>query len=130
MNMPLDRRLLCRPPRCLTYDDQSCHSHHQHGDEPGEFSQNNGEHDEADERHADRRSRQCEEAATDAHELQRLLQTFENGITLLIHRHASVCGYYLKNKGRASDSAMNAIHPPMVSMMVFFTSWSPFCILK
>ena len=28
------------------------------------------------------------------------------------------------------DSAMNAIHPPMVSMMVFFTSWSPFCILK
>ena len=32
---------------------------------------------------------------------------------------------YWKNSGRTSESAMNAIQPPMVSMMVFFTSWSP-----
>ena len=60
-------------------DNQSSYSHHQHGDEPGEFSQNNGEHDKADERHADRRCRQCEEAATDAHELQRLCKPPKTG---------------------------------------------------
>ncbi|MBQ3698894.1 MAG: hypothetical protein II886_03200 [Prevotella sp.] len=27
---------------------------------------------------------------------------------------------YLKNMGRASDMAMNATHPPMVIIMVFF----------
>lgn len=37
---------------------------------------------------------------------------------------------YVKNNGNASDKAMNAIQPPIVIIMVFFTSWSPFCILK
>lgn len=37
---------------------------------------------------------------------------------------------YLKKSGSASDMAMKATQPPMVSMMVFFTSWSPFCRLE
>ena len=44
------------------------------------------------------------------------------------HDHGNYA--YLKNSGRASDMAMNATQPPMVIMIVFFTSWSPFCILK
>lgn len=30
---------------------------------------------------------------------------------------------YVKKSGKASDNAMNAIQPPMVSMMVFFKSY-------
>lgn len=37
---------------------------------------------------------------------------------------------YLKNKGKASLIARKATQPPMVSMIAFLTSWSPFCILK
>ena len=36
---------------------------------------------------------------------------------------------YLKNKGKASLIARKATQPPIVSMMAFFTSWSPFCRL-
>lgn len=68
---------------------QSDHCHHQHGDEPGKLSQSDGEADETYERHTDGRCCQCQKTAAYAHELQRFLQAFENGITLLIHRHNS-----------------------------------------
>ena len=103
--------------------DQPGYYHHKHGDEPGKFPQCDGKHDEADELHADGCCRQCKETSTYAHELQRLLQPFENGIALRIHCHVCIFDVvYLKNNGNASDNAMKATQPPMVSMMVFLTS--------
>ena len=64
--------------------------HHQHGDEPGEFPQDDGESDESHEGHAYGHRRQREETAPDAHELQRFLESFEHGeavLTVLIFFH-------------------------------------------
>ncbi|EJX07691.1 hypothetical protein EVA_04200 [gut metagenome] len=112
---------------------QSCQGHHQHGDESGKLSQDNGEADKTHKRNTDGGCCERQKTTSNAHKFQRFLQAFENGITFLIHRHNSGyfidSSFYLKNSGNASDRAINAIHPPMVSMIVFFTSWSPFCRL-
>ena len=84
----------------------------------------------------------AKESASDAHELQRFLYALvyrkEIFHRMLKFGRSQTHGQmvrlppvsYLKKSGSASDMAMKATQPPMVSMMVFFTSWSPFCILK
>ena len=67
--------------------DQTRQCHHQHGDESGKLAQNNGEADKADKRHTDCPSSQCQETPSDAHKLQRLLQSLEYRIAFVIHRH-------------------------------------------
>ena len=58
---------------------EPCGGHHQHGDEARELAYGHREHDEAYEGHAYGRGRQREEASAYAHELQRLLQSLEDG---------------------------------------------------
>lgn len=108
-----------------------------HGDEASQLTQDNGEEDKAEEGHADGNCGKGQEAASDTHELQRFLYALVYRIEIF-HRtlkfgrsqtHGQMVDY-LKKSGSASDMAMKATQPPMVSMMVFFTSWSPFCILK
>lgn len=113
-----------------------------HGDEARQFTQDDGKEKEAEEGHTDGNGGKGQEAASDTHELQRFLYALVYRIEIF-HRtlkfgrsqtHGQMVRLppvdYLKKSGSASDMAMKATQPPMVSMMVFFTSWSPFCILK
>ncbi len=134
------------------YRNQSCDGQHNHGDEACQFAHHNGENDKAEERNTNSSGSECEEPAFDSHELQRTLKPLEYGIAVIVlhislfkktekempYSHQPMAraspfvtvGSYLKNMGSASDMAMNATQPPMVIIIVFFTSWSPFCILK
>ena len=70
--------------------DESNQYHGYHGDESCQFSYQNGKHDEADERHTNGSGSQCQESASDAHQFQWLLKSFENRITFTIDVHKIV----------------------------------------
>lgn len=66
-----------------------------------------------------------QETASYTEKFKGLLQPLEYRETRRIHHCQG-----LKKFGRKSAMQMKATQPPTVNMMVFFTSWSPFCILK
>ena len=119
------------------YGDEPCDSHHHHGNEAGYLSNEDGKDDKAYEGCTDGSCRESQEPSSYSHEFKGLLYALENWIAIVVDfhsllmsgegvrhqaRHLPVCGFYLKNNGRASDMAINATQPPMVIMMVFFTS--------
>ena len=70
--------------------DQSCDGQHNHSDEACQFTNEDGEHDKADERQSDGSGGIAKEPASDSHELQRTLKSFEYGIAVVITLHDSV----------------------------------------
>ena len=131
-------------PVALPYVDggQSDKGKDYHSYKPRQLTQDDGEKDEAEKRHTDGDGSKGQKPTSDTHELQRFLYAFVYRIEIF-HRSIKLRWKpdtklmvrlppvdYLKKSGSASDIAIKATQPPMVSMMVFFTSWSPFCILK
>ena len=70
--------------------DEPNQRHGYHSDESCQFPNQNGKHDEADERHTNGSGSQCQESASDAHQFQWLLKSFENGITFTVDVHKIV----------------------------------------
>ena len=70
--------------------DQSCDGQHNHSDEACQFTNEDGEHDKADERQSNGSGGIGKEPASDSHELQRTLKPFEYGIAVVITLHDSV----------------------------------------
>ena len=70
--------------------DQSCDGQHNHGDEACQLANEDGEHNKADERQSDGSGGIAKEPASDSHELQRTLKSFEYGIAVVISLHDSV----------------------------------------
>ena len=105
-----------------------------HSYEARQLAQDDGEEDKTEEGHADGYGSKGQESASDAHELQRFLYALvyrkEIFHRMLKFGRSQTHGQmvrlppvsYLKKSGSASDMAMKATQPPMVSMMVFFTS--------
>ena len=83
--MPFARFLLCSPPRCLTkmVASPAAAITSMAMNPASKFPKGDGEDDESHEGHAYGHRRQCEEAAADAHEFQRLLESLEHGETVL-----------------------------------------------
>ena len=105
--------------------DQTRQCHHQHGDESGKLAQHNGEADKADKRHTDCPSSQCQETPSDAHKLQRLLQSLEYRIAFVIHRHTVyfLSGLFEKQRqclGQCdkSNTASNGQHDSLFYVLV------------
>lgn len=70
--------------------DESNQRHGYHGNESCQFSNQNGKHDEADKGYTYSRCCQRQKSASDAHQFQWLLKSFENGITFTINVHKIV----------------------------------------
>ena len=70
--------------------DEPNQRHGYHSDESCQFPNQNGKHDEADERHTNGSGSQCQESTSDAHQFQWLLKSFENGITFTVDVHKIV----------------------------------------
>lgn len=101
--------------RCADNNKENNGSHHASYRDIKAEKGNNGD--------KDCNSKPCKVSSTDTHKFIWFLQAFENRETAFLHNS------YPKNDGRASAKHTKATQPPIVSIQVFLTSWSPFCIL-
>lgn len=72
---------------CLLLEVDGCQSgdcQRDHGDESCKLSKDDGKEDEAEETDSDSNGCQGKEASSDAHELKWFLQSFEDGISVIV----------------------------------------------